>query len=176
MPVHDVRLQSSEERLFAFWLKAVRYGFGNCEATPCAPKRRQFPLAFRFASGSHEYREEFAGTIHWGGDEVIVHDLDRVAWRLSAHGTFEPPFRGLENDGLAIREVAPERLREAISSIRIDDDLDAFVPRGPLEYRMDSWVYRCAWEGDFSEFSGVERVSREGVTVLTQRFHGGMIL
>ncbi len=165
-----------QERLFAFWLNAVRHGFGNSKATRCAPYRRQFRNAFRYASGQMEYREEFAGTLSWGGDEVIIRDLEVVDWRLSAHGVFEPPFVDETASSRAIRSGAGERLIEALSHVRCDDALVDFKPRGPTELRMeDRWVYRCQWFGDFSDFHGTEHVSKDGVTVLTQRFHGGII-
>ncbi len=168
---------NDQERLFAFWLDAVKHGFGNGEATTCAPRRSQFRHAFRFAGGQFEYREEFAGAVSWGGDEVIVRDLDTVVWRLSAHGAFELPFRdSLDKFSVQMRDAASERLKEALSHVRCDADLVDFMPRGPFEIKFeDGWTYRCRWQGDFTEFDGVEIVSRKKVSILTQRFHGGVI-
>lgn len=177
------------DELFAFWKKAVLYGFVDRRAHLVCPQRRGFDHAFCYTGARNlEYREEFAGALRWSGDELIVHDLDRPMWRLSLHGAFEPwlfvdeplalscGFGDSAVDTSSVRLQAAQKLREAISFAR-RSVAEEFLPRGPLVYRMDDlWVYRCAWEGSFEEFQGEERLSHNGTRVLTARFHGGLIL
>ncbi|MBI2476798.1 hypothetical protein HYV72_01360 [Candidatus Uhrbacteria bacterium] len=169
----DDAVQSRMDRLNEFWRSAVTHGFGNQMATEVAPRREGFPHAFSFSQGNFEYREEFAGEKYWGGDEVVFLYPNQPIWRLSAHGAFEP--QGV-NDG-NLRTVAIDFLREALMRIRcVNGGPAAFAPRGPLSYVSGKWAYRCTWEGGFDLFHGTETVSQLGVRVLTQYFHGGLVL
>jgi len=170
----------SEDTLFAFWKRAVVQGFANQMAQPVAPTRRGFTHAYRFAGDRNlEYREEFAGMTRWSGDELIVHDFEHPRWRLSVHGGFEPWLLDpdvSEKEMRSLKEATPLRLREALSTARTES-LEAFLPRGPVEHRMDDlWVYRCDWNGGFDNFVGTETLGRNGMRIMTMDFIGGIIL
>lgn len=173
-----VVLELMDERryaeIFDFWRRAVQHGFASRESHPCAPYRRGFAHAFSYGHGVYDYCEEFAGEMMWGGDEIIFRDLSMPVWRLSATGAFEPLFRkrGYREDA---QERAREVLREALMQVRLGE-MVSFMPRGPLEFCVDDYTYHARFEGDFAEFLGMEWVSHNQMTVLTQRFHGGLLI
>ena len=48
--------------------------------------------------------------------------------------------------------------------------------RGPQHFEQSAYCYDCSWTGDFTHFTGTERIFLDGQLVYVLDFHGGAVL
>ncbi|WP_028534989.1 DUF5680 domain-containing protein [Paludibacterium yongneupense] len=140
--------------------KQASYAAGGDAATP-APLPDMQQLEFR--DGDFSYRDVFAGSTHFAGQE-IVYQSERAAWAMSYSG-------GLAHDvdaALALEVYA--FLREALRRQPLDMPL-----RGPALFGQDGLRYDCRTTGTLECFHGTETIRQGMQTLYTLHFSGGCL-
>jgi hypothetical protein len=155
----------SPARLSAFLVDAKRCTYAGLDdeatvSTPAFAGSKQL----EYRDDGLSYRDIYFGMTYFVGQEVVQSGA-RVIWSMSYAGGLLP--------GIADRaEVAAIYAFLRQSLLRIEADTPF---RGPLLFEAANFRYVNTPEGDVSEFSGVEHVTRSGAKVYGLRYSGGMI-
>jgi hypothetical protein len=124
---------------------------------------------FRFAEGDLEYVDEFSGTKHFGGSEVILHRGKRV-WFMGYYGGLH-----LVDDP---KEDIYAFLRKALLQIGTPPE-NPFAPilpfRGPERFQEGDFTYENEMHGSIKRFQGSEIIYRNGGRVYMLEYSGGII-
>jgi len=155
----------SPARLSAFLVEAKRRTYAGLDdeatvSTPAFAGSKQL----EYRDDGLSYRDIYFGMTYFVGQEVVQSGA-RVIWSMSYAGGLLP--------GIADRaEVAAiyAFLRQSLLRIKADTPF-----RGPLLFEAADFRYVNTPEGDVSDFSGVEQVTRSGAKVYGLRYSGGMI-
>ena len=114
------------------------------------------------------YRDSFTGFYVSTGQEIIRFKKQPV-WFCNYGGGLIEEYWGDKDFFKELESFLQICLREGI-------DADKFIPRGQDSHNSDDWGYKCNWEGDISNFSGLEEISYKDKVVFSHRFFGGKII
>ncbi len=117
---------------------------------------------YHFEKGDLTYHDTYFGTTKFVGDEVVYKN-GKPVWGMNYYGfTLASEMREGFFDAI---------LRPALMSGSGDN-----IPvRGPKEFINGDWKYTFIPEGDLSNFTGVEEISKGGDIVCRLHCHGGYI-
>ena len=125
-----------------------------------APSARPGCTELRYAEGSYEYVDSYAGERDFSGQE-LVYVNGKPAWSMNYYGA-------MLADGLP--EGFIETLREALLQVRPEEPY-----RGCPMYERGPYSYRCSSSGALTMYSGIEEISLGGKPVYRLFFHGGAV-
>ena len=116
--------------------------------------------------GDLEYRDSYTGFYRAPGQEV-VRVKERPFWSMSYDGGMLTIY----HENLAFTQQTFAHLKRALSCVTIS------LPfRGPSLFREGPFNYTFAFQGDITDFYGLEAIHHNGTKVFQQRCMGGLIL
>lgn len=121
-----------------------------------------------YSEGDWYYRDSFAGYFQSWGQEIIW-CKDKLVWTQLYGGGMESDFKG---DKKFTHETF-EFLKKALSH---GEKSKNFQPRGPKNFKMEGWLYKCKWDGDIQRFNGLEQINYGGKVVFKHIFFGGVFM
>lgn len=141
--------------LIAFLLRAKRATYAGKGAE--SPSSRPASHDLHYAEGELAYIDTYLGGSHFAGEEALWRSGVPI-WSMNYVGRVTgEPFSG---------DFLKDALRHGTADMPY---------RGPAEYAEGDYLYRCAVEGSFEWFSGIETITLQGRRVYECRFHGGSI-
>ena len=121
--------------------------------------------------GSHDY--------HFEKDNLIYHDTYFGGRKFIGEEIIYKdgqPVWGMNYRGLTLSETMSEGLFDAILRPALMAGSGDNIPvRGPKEFTSGDWKYTFKVEGDLSNFTGVEEISKKGEIVCRLLCHGGWV-
>jgi len=130
------------------------------------PQRNGFK-ELQYAEGDWYYRDSYTGFLRSWGQEVVWYK-DQPHWTCLYGGGM---VDGCMNNGMA--EDTFTFLKKVLSA---GEKENQFQPRGPKNFNDGEWSYQCEVEGSIEKFQGHESISRNGSTVFTHDFVGGLVV
>ena len=113
----------------------------------------------RFENGTYRFHDNYFGGEPYGGREVIFLD-GKPLWIMVYYGLVH---------GGANNEVY-NFLITSLSKSTID------MPyRGPSSYEKDDWSYENSFIGDVDNFSGTEKIFKDGQCIYEASYLGGLV-
>lgn len=158
-PIGKVSLNGGfimEDRIIEFLCRAKKatYASGNREEVISS---RPHSHDLEYVEDDLKYIDSYLGGEKFAGEEGLFKN-NKPFWAMNYVGrVIEKGFSG-------------SFLKEALSNVPYE-----YPYRGPLEYRRDDYVYKCAVEGEFIWFTGYEAIYKNGIKVFECNFHGGII-
>lgn len=117
---------------------------------------------YHFEKGGLVYHDTYFGGTKFIGEEIIYKD--------------EQPVWGMNYRGITLSETMSEGLFDAILRPALMAGSGDNIPvRGPKEFVSGDWQYTFKIEGDLSNFTGVEEITKKGEIVCRLLCHGGWI-
>ncbi|MDR2337836.1 MAG: DUF5680 domain-containing protein [Deltaproteobacteria bacterium] len=121
---------------------------------------------YHYENGDWDYHNTYFGGKKFLGKEVVYHDGgSRPQWGMNYYGF-------MLNDDLT-EDVVDKALRPAL--MQIGEDKDILPVRGPKEFVNGEWKYTFVADGDLSNFTGLEEISKDSEVVYRLHCHGGFI-
>jgi hypothetical protein len=115
-----------------------------------------------YHEGVFDYLDSYFGGTDFIGEEVVYY-WQQAVWAMNYYGRIIEPSR---ITAVEAGQVIKESLSHMYQSGRF---------LGGLEYNTDFGTYTDTNQGDFTSFTGKERITREGVMVYELYYHGGLI-
>ncbi|MCL2397588.1 MAG: DUF5680 domain-containing protein [Defluviitaleaceae bacterium] len=142
-----------------FLVKAKKATFAGegARAEPSRPNSKDL----HYVEGKLKYIDTYLGMTNFAGEEALWEN-DIPFWSMNYMG------RVLSED-ISV-ELLWRFLNEALLLVPKE-----YPYRGPLHYDNGDFAYRCAVNGDFHWFSGVEEIFYKGNKVYELLFHGGNV-
>ena len=115
-----------------------------------------------FKKGEYTFHDNYFGGEPYGGREVIFFKGQAI-WMMVYYGLVYP------NTGLQNKEVY-SFLIAALSASTLE------MPyRGPASLVQGDWQYTNELQGDVANFSGVEKIFKNGICVYEASYRGGLV-
>ena len=111
--------------------------------------------------GPWSYRDRYAGTNPYGGQELVWRD-GKVVWMMNYYAEVLAARPSMDEIYAFQREVLG----------RPDP---THLMRGPARYARAPFTYRNEVRGDLARFSGQESIRHEEAEVYRMVFHGGLV-
>lgn len=148
-----------EKELTDFLIRAKRatYAAGMQPVAPSRLASHDLP----YSESPWHYLDTYLGGWKFLGEEAVWYE-GRPVWGMNYYG-----FLLVES----MPEGLPQFLKEALLHVPAEAPY-----RGPVEFVMRDFVYRCQWEGQLHCFWGIEWIEQKGQKVYELRFHGGEVL
>jgi hypothetical protein len=147
------------EQLRQFLVDSNKAGFAGGEEKKWI-KEPDGSTTIPFEKGEWRSHDNFFGGEPYGG-RVVVFYQNKPVWVMVYYGWIEP---GVETKPMY------DILRNALMRMPEDAPL-----RGPKEYREGGFVYRNAWQGDVSRYSGEEQILQNGTPAYQASYFGGLV-
>ena len=147
--------------LAGFLVEAHRKTYANKKAAKVAATRLR-SLDYRFMWDDLVYHDTYFGRRDFIGEEIIYR-TDTPVWGMNYFGII---LASDANEG----EVY-DFLRDVLSQ----DCIDIAPARGPRLYGRGNWTYANTVDRTLDDFSGIERIHRDGEPIYRGRYHGGRI-
>ncbi len=139
--------------------KATTYVGAGQKVAPSRPGA--FDLTYE--DGAFSYRDSYFGGTDFVGQEVVWHGETPV-WAMNYYGRV---LAGDVFDGATGAEV----IRAALSAMYAEGQF-----LGGFDFLHDGYSYEDRSEGDWPQFTGIERILREGRVLYRLDYHGGVIV
>jgi len=146
-----------------FLVQAKKQAYANENAKKSASPRPGSE-DYHYENGKWVYHDTYFGGKKFLGEEVAYRD-GRPKWGMNYYGF-------VLDDDLA-EETVDKVLRPAL--MKVGEDADVLPVRGPREFASGEWKYSFAAEGDLTNFTGLEEISKNGEVVYRLYCHGGFI-
>lgn len=114
-----------------------------------------------FEYGDFKYHDNYFGGEPYGGREVVFYKNNPVYLMV---------YYGRVNDSIDNLNLVYNFLRGALSLIPEENPY-----RGPKKYKRDSMVYINDFIGDIHNFSGEEKIIKDGIEIYRAKYIGGFI-
>lgn len=112
-----------------------------------------------YSSGSYRMHDNYFGGEPYGGREVVFFN-EKAVWMMV--------YYGLVYEG-ANKEIYGF-LMESLSNNTVD------MPyRGPVIYEKENWKYQNETKGEAGNFSGTEKIFKDGTCVYEASYIGGCV-
>lgn len=111
--------------------------------------------------GAWKFHDNYFGGEPYGGREVVFYK-EKPVWIMTYYGQVKE----------SIEDLKPlyTFLRKALVLVPGEAPY-----RGPSEYRDGEWKYVNKWEGTLDNFSGEERIYKEGAQTYFAKYIGGFV-
>ncbi|HRY36698.1 MAG TPA: DUF5680 domain-containing protein [Candidatus Magasanikbacteria bacterium] len=117
---------------------------------------------YHFENGDLIYHDTYFGGKKFLGEEVVYKN--------------NIPVWGMNYYGFTLNESVSENLFDSILRPALMSGSGDNIPvRGPKEFINGEWKYTFTAQGDLSNFTGIEEISKNGVVVCRLHCHGGYI-
>ena len=113
-----------------------------------------------YKEGDLMYIDTYLGSFDFIGEEAVWHK-DKAVWGMNYYGR------------MLVGEV-PEGFIDCLKGALREVTMEAPF-RGPKEYKLGDYVYKCNWSGDISCFDGNEIVLYNDKKIYSLKFHGGFL-
>lgn len=143
------------QTIVPFLLRAKRrtYAAKAPETSACRPASHDFC----YQENGCLYYDSYLGGERFAGEEAVWMD-GRPVWSMNYMGRVLTD--GFEGDFL----------KEALLRGTVETPW-----RGPVSYAREGFLYTMRHQGDMAWFQGEETITRDGATVYTCLFHGGLL-
>lgn len=139
---------------FLIHAKKVTYAGKGVETKSSRPNSHDL----NYQDGVLRYIDTYLGGHQFAGEEALW-DNNTPFWAMNYCGrVLSDEFEG-------------NFLKEAL--LNVPEDMPF---RGPLKFKNGNFEYRCAVNGDFEWFNGIEEIFKDGKKVYDCLFHGGLIV
>jgi hypothetical protein len=117
---------------------------------------------YHFEKGDLAYHDTYFGATKFIGEE-IVYKSSKPVW-------------GMNYYGFALNGEINEKLFDTILRPALMSGPGNNIPvRGPKEFKNGEWKYTFSANGDLTNFTGIEEISKNGEVVCRLYCHGGFI-
>ena len=148
----------NENALKSFILQASRATYASGDES-IKQKQSDGSTTIDYKSGAYRYHDNYFGGEPYGGREVVFLN-DKPLWMMA--------YYGFVHEG-ANKEVYGF-LMESLSNTILE------MPyRGPALYEKGEWKYENKLAGNVENFSGTEKIFRNGVCVYEASYIGGLV-
>lgn len=113
-----------------------------------------------YSNGAYSYHDNYFGGEPYGGREVVFHN-NKPVWMMVYYGFV---YSNASN-GEVYRF-----LMEALRNSPADSPA-----RGPSLFEKEGWKYETMIDGDFANFSGIEKIYKDGACLYEARYIGGLV-
>ncbi len=117
---------------------------------------------YHFEEGDLAYHDTYFGATKFIGEEVVYKN-SKPAWGMNYYGF---TLKDKISEGLFDSILRPALMQGSGDNIPV---------RGPKEFINGEWKYNFNTNGDLSNFTGIEEISRNGEVVCRLYCHGGFI-
>jgi hypothetical protein len=132
------------------------------EDTERTPSLRPGSKDYHFEKGNLAYHDTYFGATKFVGEEIIYQDTK--------------PIWGMNYYGFTVNDSISESLFDSILRPALMAGSGDNIPvRGPKEFINGEWKYTFRTEGDLSNFTGIEEISKNNKVVCQLYCHGGII-
>jgi hypothetical protein len=152
------------QELWTFLVEAKKQTYAN-ENVEKVAALRPGSNDFHYEKDGWVYHDTYFGGQKFLGAEVVYRDGGRPKWGMNYYGF-------ILNDDLT-EAVLDNALRPAL--MQVGEDKDILPVRGPKKFIKGEWQYTFKVEGDLTNFTGLEEISKNGETVYRLHCHGGLI-
>lgn len=111
------------------------------------------------------YHDTYFGTTRFIGEEVVYCGGEIPKWAMN--------YYGIAIDETITEEMMDIVLRPALS--KVGEDVTVLPLRGPSYFENAGYIYTFQSEGTIENFSGIEKILKDGVLIFELHCHGGMI-
>lgn len=147
---------SQELNTFLVRAKRATYAAGMAPSAPSRPHSKDL----HFAEGPWRYIDTYLGDVNFIGEEAVWKE-DTAVWGMNYYGWM-------------LVDTIPggfsDCLKGALNSLPVETPY-----RGPVEFHLNEFTYRCHWEGTPECFRGEESISQNDQVIYRLYFHGGQI-
>lgn len=126
---------------------------------PCLPETKQL----EFAEGEYFYRDIYAGSRRFVGQE-IVYRAGHAVWSMSYAGGLSPEVPA--TSARSIYAFLRAALRAAPPELPV---------RGPTQLALDELRYTCRSTGSVARFDGIECIAQGDAVVYRLQFAGSLL-
>lgn len=116
---------------------------------------------FVYEKESFQYRDKYYGYDPFGGQEVVSKN-GKIIWIMNYYGM------------ILCQEISSKDvynfLRRSMSRISVDRPF-----RGPENFKEKDFEYKNEFEGDISDFRGIEVIYYKDKKIYSLTYHGGFV-
>ncbi|QQR82778.1 hypothetical protein IPJ70_01565 [Candidatus Campbellbacteria bacterium] len=142
-----------------FILEASRATYASGDES-LKQKQPDGSTTIRYTNGIYTYHDNYFGGEPYGGREVVFLN-EKPIWMMTYYGFVHT---GVENKGVY------DFLIQSLSHSTIE------MPyRGPVSYEQKGWRYENDFIGEAQNFSGAEKIFKDGICVYEAKYIGGLI-
>jgi hypothetical protein len=149
------------DELRSFLLEANKAGYANESGSNDWVKEKDHSTTIKFSSGDFRMHDNFFGGEPFGGRMVVFYK-NQASWMMVYYGLVDSSYKNFE-------EVYPI-LQSALSQPPKDLPL-----RGPKEFEKGEFRYENTWKGNLEEYSGYERIFKNGEEIYKAQYSGGLV-
>lgn len=152
----------AELRLFLVEAKSQTYAAEDRSAA--APPLLRGSQRFAYQKGSWLYEDAYFGSTYFAGQEVVYY-LEQPVWSMVYAG-------GIILSALSAEEIQAiyAFLRTALRRIEPENPY-----RGPAFFQQGLYAYETLPHGELARFWGSEVILRQGITIYTLHYAGGLL-
>lgn len=145
-----------DKKIIGFLIEAKKVTYAGKGAETKSSRPNSHDLEYE--KGGLRYIDTYLGGHQFTGEEALW-DNNIPFWAMNYCGrVLSDEFEG-------------DFLKEALFNVP-----ENMPFRGPLQFINGNFEYRCAVDGDFEWFNGVEEIFKDGKKVYDCIFHGGLII
>lgn len=152
------------QELREFLVEAKKQTYANenvKKVDPVCPNSEDY----RYERDDWIYYDMYFGGRKFIGEEVVYHGEGRPKWGMN--------YYGFTLDDDLTEEAVDKALRPAL--MKVGEDSKILPIRGPREFINGEWKYNFTVEGDLSNFTGTEEISKNDKVAYRLYCHGGFI-
>lgn len=123
-------------------------------------KQSDGSTTIEFVDGRYKFHDNYFGGEPYGGREVVFLN-DKAIWMMVYYGVVH-----IKNSNAEVYGFLTESLRNTTVEAPY---------RGPALFEKDNWKYENALTGEVENFSGTEKIYRDGECVYEASYIGGLV-
>ncbi len=142
-----------------FILEASRATYASGDQT-IKKKQPDGSTSIEYKNGGYAFHDNYFGGEPYGGREVVFLD-DKPVWMMVYYGRVYPSI---------VTKDVYVFLVESLSNSTLEAPY-----RGPQLYENNTWKYENKLTGEVDNFSGTEKIFRNGICVYEASYLGGFV-
>lgn len=123
-------------------------------------KQSDGSTTIEYREGDFAFHDNYFGGEPYGGREVVFH-AGKAVWMMVYYG-----FVHIEIGNAKVYGILMEALRNTTEDMPY---------RGPVVFAKENWRYENKIEGGVENFSGIEKIYRDGECVYEAKYIGGLV-
>lgn len=151
------KLQSADLKQFIFDASRATYASGD---DSIRKKQSDGSTTIEFVEGGFTLHDNYFGGEPYGGREVVFYQ-EKAVWMMVYYGVVH-----IKNSNTEVYGFLTEALRNTTVEMPY---------RGPLLYEKENWKYENKFSGALENFSGTEKIYRDGECVYEASYMGGLV-
>lgn len=151
------KLQGADLKRFIFAASRATYASGD---ESIKVKQPDGSTTIEYRDDEWSFHDNYFGGEPYGGREVVFYQ-GKAVWMMVYYG-----FVHSETDNAEVYGVLMEALRNTTKDAPY---------RGPAVFERENWRYENTTDGEAENFSGTEKIYRDGVCVYEASYRGGLI-